>query len=80
MQNGNLCMKIEDIVSVSEAEDPNRRGGPIGGWNYRVKEYMWERGASVVEVLEQAKRKYLDRERGRLFCCGCSHGGCSRRE
>ncbi len=36
-------MEIEKFVKkvyLSSVEDPNRRGRPLGTWEYRVKEYV----------------------------------------
>ncbi len=76
-------MNSEEFVKkvyVSEIKGPCRRGRPLGRWSDKVKEYKSERGASRGEGLEQARRKYLDRERWRLFCHGHPLGGCSRKE
>ena len=62
---------IEEFVKkvyVSETED-TRRGRSVVRWKDRVKEYMHERVADREEGIEPAKRKCLDREKWRLFCC-----------
>ncbi len=50
-------------VYMSESEGPNSRGRPLGRWRDRVKEYMYERGATGGGELDQARRECLDRER-----------------
>ncbi len=60
-------------VYVSGGVGPNSRGRPPGRWRDRVKEYMCERGAGRGGGLDQVRRECLDRERGRLFCCGHLH-------
>ncbi len=57
-------------VDMSETVGPSSRGKPPGRWRDRVKEYMCERGATREGGLDQAKRKCLDRESGRLLWQG----------
>ncbi len=43
--------KNEEFVRkecMSETVGPNRRGRPLGRWQDRVKEYMCERGATLL--------------------------------
>ncbi len=57
-------------VYMSESVCPNSRGRPPVRWRDRVKEYMYERGATRRGALDQAKRVCMDRERWRFFCRG----------
>ncbi len=55
-------------VYMSESVGPDSRGRPPVRWRDRVKEYMYERGATRGGGLDQGRRECLDRERWRLFC------------
>ncbi len=59
------CMKK---VYTSETVCPNRRGRSLGRWKDKIKECMCERGATRGGGLDQARKKYLDRAKWRLFC------------
>ncbi len=52
-------------VYLSSVEGPRRRGRPLGRWEDRMKEYK-----SEGKCLKQARRKCMDRGRGRSFSCG----------
>ncbi len=45
-------------VDMSESVCPNSIGRPPVRWRDRVKEYMYERGATRRGGLDQAKREY----------------------
>lgn len=47
---------------------PNSRGKSCMRWKDIVKEYMYERGATRVGGLDQARKECLNRERWRFFC------------
>ncbi len=49
-------------VYLSSVEGPNRRGRPLERWEYRMKEYISERGVRE-NGLEWARRECMDRER-----------------
>ncbi len=53
----------QNLLFVSEAEGPGRRGRPLKRLKDKVKTYICERGASRGRGIDQAKRKCLDRER-----------------
>ncbi len=44
-------------VYVNESVGPDSRGRPLGRWRDRVKGYMFERGATRGEGLDQARRE-----------------------
>ena len=67
-------------VYVSETEDPKRSERPVVRWKDKVKEYMCERVVDRERGIELARRKYMDRERWRLFCNGHPLERCSRRK
>ncbi len=46
---------------MSKIVDPNNKGRPFGRWRDRVKEYMYERGATREGGFGQARRECLDR-------------------
>ncbi len=54
-------MKSEEVVRkkvyVSEIEDQNRIGSPLGRWKDRIKEYMCEGGATRRGWLKQTKEQ-----------------------
>ncbi len=56
-------MENEEFVKMyqSSVEGPVRRGGPLGRWEDKVKEYMSEKGARG-NGLEWARKEYMDRE------------------
>ncbi len=56
--------------NVSEIEGGNVKGRPPVIWRDKVQEYVRERGEGSLRNLEQAKRKYQERERWKFFCCG----------
>ncbi len=60
-------------------EGSNRKGRPLGRWEYRVKEYMSEWGVRG-NGLEWARRECMDRERWRSVCRGHPLGGRFRSE
>ncbi len=52
-------MKSKELVRkgyVSEIEDSNRRGRPLGRWKDRIKEDMCESGATRKGGFEETKR------------------------
>ncbi len=76
-------MRSEEFVKkvyMSESVGPSSRGRPPGRWRDRVKEHMYERGATRGGGLGQARRECLDRERWKLFCRDHLLGGGSWRE
>ncbi len=76
-------MGSEEFVKkmyMSESVGPSSRGRPPVRWRDRVKGYMCERGATREGGLDQARRKCMDRERWKLFCCGQPLGGRCWRE
>ncbi len=74
-------MGNEEFVKVymSRVEGTNRRGRPLVRWEYRVREYVNERGVRG-NALDWARRECMDRERWRSFCRCQPLGGRSRRE
>ncbi len=75
-------MENEEFVKkvyLSNVEGTNRRGRPLVRWEYRVKEYVSERGMRG-NGLEWARRECMDRERWRSACRGHPLEGRSRRE
>ncbi len=57
--------KTKNVVcekGVSETEDLNGRGNPLGRWKDMVEEYMCQRGTGRGGGLKQAKKECLDRE------------------
>ena len=56
--------------SMSETEGPKRKVMPVVRWKYRVKEYMHEKIGNGVGGIEQARWKYVNRKRWRLFYRG----------
>ncbi len=64
---------------LSSVEGTNRRGGPLGRWEDRAKEYVSKRGVRG-NGLEWARRECMDRGRWRSACRGHPHGGRFQRE
>ncbi len=50
--------------------DPNSRERPLGRKKDRVKDFIYERGATREGRPDEARREYLARERWTLFCHG----------
>ncbi len=50
-------------MHLSEIEGVKRRGSPLGRWKDEGKGYMTERGSGRGGGFEQAKRKWLDKEK-----------------
>ncbi len=66
-------------VYLSSVEDTNMRGRPPGRWEDKVKEYVSEKEVRG-NVLEWARREYMDREKWRSVCRGHPLGGRFQRE
>ncbi len=66
-------------LGLERKKKKNRKGRPLGRWEYRVKEYVSERGVRG-NGLEWARRECMDRERWRSVCRGHFLGGHFRRE
>ena len=66
-------MKNEEFVKkvyMSELEDANRRGTPLGRWKDGVKECLNKRGVGGEVGIERPWRECINRERWRSFCHG----------
>ncbi len=66
-------------VYLSSVKGTNRRRRSLVRWEDRVREYVNERGVRG-NVLDWAKREYMDRERWRSICRGHPLEGHSWRE
>ena len=60
--------KFVKKVDVSKTVAPRRRERRVVRWKNTVNEFMHERVAD--RGIEIARRKCLDREKWRFFCCG----------